>query len=227
MYTASQAYTLGRKNLMTNRLDRGGIFLRRQFRIKNGYHLTYLFMIGFFMGILIVNFGHETWISNGSLLGTEMMSRLKNSRPEGGSLVGYVLRHRLSVICVLGLVSTTIVGMPVLCAYICYTGLAAGCLLSVAVVRYGIRGLLFMAGVLFPQALVLIPAYIGLFLWAADVNQTLYAPRTQLEGYERFSHHFYFKKCVQIAGIAAVVIIGCLLESYVNPGIVHFVLKIF
>lgn len=184
-------------------------------------------MIGFFMGILIVNFGHETWISNGSLLGTEMMSRLKNSRPEGGSLVGYVLRHRLSVICVLGLVSTTIVGMPVLCAYICYTGLAAGCLLSVAVVRYGIRGLLFMAGVLFPQALLLIPAYIGLFLWAADVNQTLYAPRTQLEGYERFSHHFYLKKCMQMAGITAVVIIGSLLESYVNPGILNFVLKIF
>lgn len=201
--------------------------MRRQFRIKNGYHLTYLFMIGFFMGILIVNFGHETWISNGSLLGTEMMSRLKNSRPEGGSLVGYVLRHRLSVICVLGLVSTTIVGMPVLCAYICYTGLAAGCLLSVAVVRYGIRGLLFMAGVLFPQALLLIPAYIGLFLWAADVNQTLYAPRTQLEGYERFSHHFYLKKCMQMAGITAVVIIGSLLESYVNPGILNFVLKIF
>lgn len=201
--------------------------MRRQFRIKNGYHLTYLFMSGFFMGILIVNFGHETWISNGSLLGTEMMSRLKNSRPEGGSLVGYVLRHRLSVICVLGLVSTTIVGMPVLCAYICYTGLAAGCLLSVAVVRYGIRGLLFMAGVLFPQALLLIPAYIGLFLWAADVNQTLYAPRTQLEGYERFSNHFYLKKCMQMAGITAVVIIGSLLESYVNPGILNFVLKIF
>lgn len=203
------------------------IILRRQFRIKNGYHMAYLFMIGFFMGILIINFGHETWIGNGSLLGAEMMSRLKNSRPAGESLIGYILRHRLSAVCILGLVSTTIVGMPVLCAYICYTGLAAGCLLSVAVIRYGIRGLLFMAGVLLPQALLLIPAYIGLFLWAADVNQTLYAPRTQLEGYERFSRHFYIKKCTQMAGIATVVIIGCLLESYVNPGILHFVLKIF
>lgn len=201
--------------------------MRGQFRIKNGYHMTYLFMIGLFAGILIVNFGHETWISNGDLLGTEMMGRLKHSRPEGASLVGYILRHRLSTVCILGLVSTSIVGMPVLCAYICYTGLAAGCLLSVAVVRYGIRGLLFMAGVLFPQAILLIPAYIGLFLWMADVNQTLYAPRTQLESYERFSHHFYLRKCTQMAGIAAVVIIGCLVESYVNPNIMHFVLKIF
>lgn len=189
--------------------------------------MTYLFMIGFFMGILIINLGHEAWVSNGALLGTDMINRLKNSRPAGESLVGYILRHRLFAVCVLGLVSTTIVGMPVLCAYICYTGLAAGCLLSVAVVRYGIRGLLFMAGVLFPQAIVLIPAYICLFFWAADVNQTLYASKTQLDGYERFSRHFYLKKCSQIAGIAVVVIIGCLLESYVNPGILHFVLKIF
>lgn len=189
--------------------------------------MAYLFLIGFFMGILIVNLGHDAWVRNGGLLGTEMMGRLKNSRPEGESLVGYIVRHRLSAVCVLSLVSTTIVGMPVLGAYICYTGLAAGCLLSVAVVRYGIRGLLFMVGVLFPQALLLVPAYIGLFLWAASVNQILYAPRTQLEGYERFGRRFYIKKGVQMIGITAVVIIGCLLESYVNPDIVHFVLKIF
>jgi len=208
-------------------MSRGGDFLRRQFRTGNSYHMAYLFMIGLFMGILMVNLGHETWIRNGNLLGTEMMGRLKNSRPDGEGLVGYILRRRLSVVCLLGLVSTTIVGMPVLSAYICYTGLAAGCLLSVSVVRYGIRGLLFMAGILFPQAILLIPAYICLFLWAADVNQTLYAPRTQLEGYERLSSHFYLKKCSQMVAIAAVVIIGCLLESYVNPNILHFVLKIF
>ena len=100
--------------------------MRRQFGIKNGYHMAYLFMIGLFMGILLVNLGHETWIKNGSLLGTEMMSRLKSSRPAGESMVGYILRHRLSTGCLLCLVSTTLIGMPFLCAYICYMGLSAG-----------------------------------------------------------------------------------------------------
>ena len=201
--------------------------MRRQFGIKNGYHMVYLFMIGFFMGILFVNLGYDTWIRNGSLLGAEMMNRLKNSRPAGDGLVGYILRHRLFTGCLLCLVSTTLIGMPFLCAYICYIGLSAGCLLSVAVVRYGIRGLLFMAAVLFPQALLLVPAYILLFFWAADVNRKLYAPRTQLEGYERYSSRFYLRKSAQVIGIMAVVIMGCLLESYVNPSILHFVLKIF
>ena len=194
--------------------------------MRNGYHMAYLFLIGLFTGILIVNLGHETWIRNGSLLGTDMMSRLKNSRPVGEGLIGYILRHRLFTVCLLSLSATTLIGMPILCFYICYTGLAAGCLLSVAVIRYGVRGLLFMAAALFPQAFLLMPAYIGFFFWAVDMNRTLYA-RTQLEGYERYSRQFYVKKGIQIIGIVIVVIMGCLLESYVNPGILHFILKIF
>ncbi len=61
--------------------------MRRQFGIKNGYYMAYLFMIGLFIGILLVNLGHETWIRNGSLLGAEMMNRLKSSRPAGEGLV--------------------------------------------------------------------------------------------------------------------------------------------
>lgn len=195
--------------------------------MKNGYQMAYLFLIGLFIGILIVNLGHDTWIQNGSLLNADMMNRLKHSRPEGAGMVAYILRHRLSAVCMLSLLATTMIGLPVLCAYICFTGLSAGCLLSVAVIRYGIRGLLFVAAALFPQAFFLIPAYAGLFLWAVGFNRTLYASRTNLAGYERFSNRFYFGKCAQIVGIIAVVIIGCLLESYVNPNILHFVLKIF
>ncbi len=201
--------------------------MRRQSFMSNGYHMAYLFLIGFFIGILIVNLGHEAWIENGSLLGTDMMSRLQSSRPQGAGMVTYILRHRLSVVCMLSLISTTMIGLPILCAYICYTGLAAGCLLSVAVIRYGIRGLLFMAAALFPQAFLLIPAYAGLFLWTVSLNRTLYASRTNLAAYERFSSRFYLEKCAQIVGIVLVVIMGCLLESYVNPNILHFVLKIF
>lgn len=189
--------------------------------------MAYLFMIGLFVGILIVNLGHDSWVRDGSLLGTEMISRLKNSRPEGAGLVGYILKHRLFTVCILSLTATTVVGMPVLCVYICYIGMAAGCLLSVAVIRYGIRGLLLMAAALFPQIFLLAPAYVLLFLWAANVNAILYAPRTQLEGYERFSSKFYIKKGGQIIAIIIVSIMGCLLESYVNPKIVHYVLTIF
>lgn len=124
----------------------------RQSWSKNSYYMVYLFMIGLFIGILVVNVGHDTWIVDSNLLGTEMILRLKNSIPEGEGLFGYVLKHRMFTLCMLALLSTTMVGLPVICVYICYMGLSAGCLLSVAVIRYGIRGLLFVAAGLLPQA---------------------------------------------------------------------------
>lgn len=199
----------------------------QQSPLKNGYYIIYLFTIGLFLGILIVNLGYDTWITDGNLLGTDMISRLKNSAPDGGGLFGYIVRHRLFTVCMLGLLATTIIGLPIVCGYICYSGLAAGCLLSVAVIRYGIRGLLLMAAGILPQGLLLIPAYTALFIWAVSVNRMLYSKNPYKEPYMRYSKQTYIKKGIQIAGIMAVVIIGCLLESYVNPKMLHFILKIF
>lgn len=195
--------------------------------IKNCYYVIYLFMIGLFLGILIVNVGYDAWIKDGSLLGTDMIARLKNSVPDGSGLFGYIIKRRLFTVCMLGLLATTIIGLPAVCGYICYIGLSAGCLLSVAVIRYGIRGLLLMAAGIFPQGILLIPSYIALFVWAVGVNRMLYSRNPYKEYYIKYSKQVYLKKGLQIIGIIAVVIMGCLLESYVNPKMLHFILKIF
>ena len=199
----------------------------QQSSIKNSYYVIYLFTIGLFLGILIVNLGYDAWIKDGSLLGMDMIGRLKNSVPDSGGLFSYIIKHRLLTVCMLGLLATTIIGLPVVCGYICYVGLAAGCLLSVAVIRYGIRGLLLVAAGILPQGILLIPAYIALFIWAVNVNRMLYSKNPYKEHYLRYSRQIYIQKGLQIAGIAVVVIIGCLLESYVNPKMLHFILKIF
>lgn len=195
--------------------------------VKNFYYVIYLFMIGLFLGILIVNVGYDTWIRNGSLLGMEMILRLKNSVPDGSELLGYIMKHRVFTVFMLGILATTMIGIPAVCVYVCYIGLAAGCLLSVAVIRYGVRGLLLMAAGVFPQGILLIPAYIALFVWSIDVNRLLYSKSSYADYYIKAGKQSYLKKGVQMIGILAVVIIGCLLESYVNPKILHFILKIF
>lgn len=62
----------------------------QQSSIKNGYYVIYLFTIGLFLGILIVNLGYDAWIRNGSLLGPDMIARLKNSVPDGNGHVGWL-----------------------------------------------------------------------------------------------------------------------------------------
>lgn len=195
--------------------------------VKSYYYVVYLFMIGLFIGILAVNLGYDTWIVDGSLLASDMIARLKNSAPDPGVLLGYILKQRLITVCMLGLLSTTVIGLPAVCVYICYAGLSAGCLLSVAVIRYGIRGLMLMAGGIFPQGIFLIPAYAALFVWALGINRVMYSRNPYKEHYIRYGKQFYVKKVLEIAGILTVVIIGCLLESYVNPKVLHFILNIF
>ena len=199
----------------------------QQSSLKNCYYVIYLFMIGLFLGILIVNLGYDTWIGESSLLGANMIARLKNSILDGSVLFSYIMKHRLFTVCMLALLATTMIGLPAVCAYICYTGLSAGCLLSVSVIRYGIRGLLLMAAGIMPQGLMLIPAYAAMFVWAVEVNRMLYSKSPYRECYVRYSKQIYLKKGAQMIGIMIVVIIGCLLESYVTPKILHFVLKIF
>ncbi|MCI8896953.1 MAG: hypothetical protein HFI58_01215 [Lachnospiraceae bacterium] len=204
-----------------------GRAVQQQTAAKNGYYIVYLFTIGLFLGILIVNLGYDTWIGEGSLLGTDMILRLKNSIPDGNGLFGYVLKHRMFTVCLLGLLATTMIGLPAVCGYVCYMGLSAGCLLSVAVIRYGIRGLFLMAAGIFPQGILLIPGYAALFLWAVGVNRMLYAHGMGREYYGGYGRQSYLKKGMQMAGIIAVIIVGCILESYVNPKMLQFVLKIF
>ena len=194
---------------------------------KDFYYVIYLFTIGLFLGILVVNLGYDTWVADGKLLGVDMVARLKNSVPDPGSLLGYVLKHRLFTVCMIGLLATTVIGLPAVCGYICYVGLSAGCLLSVAVIRYGIRGILLMMAGILPQGLLLIPAYATLFVWAIGVNRMMYSRSPYKEYYIRSGRRFYVQKGLQMAGIFAVVIMGSLIESYVNPKVLHMILNIF
>jgi stage II sporulation protein M len=189
--------------------------------------MLYLFVLGLFVGILVVNVGHDMWVSNSSLLESEMLAKIEASTPESGSLFLYILKHRLFTLCMLSLLATTVFGISVMCCYICYMGLAAGCLLSVASARYGIKGLVLITAGIFPQGIFFIPGYIALCLWVYGVNRRLYAKNTFQGDPDRYSRQFYLKKGLQMLGILILFLAGCLIESYVNPKILHLALKIF
>lgn len=188
---------------------------------RNGYYLLYLFMIGLFLGILFVNFRHEIWIRDDGLLSAAMLEQMRNSDPDSTFLFGYILRHRLLPIFFLLILSSTIIGFPIICGYVCYLGASAGCLLSVAVIRYGIKGLFFVAAGIFPQAFLLVPGYLLLFVWGIE--------RSGGNEYEQrlYGKQFVMKKGIRLLGILIIILTGCLLESYVNPSVLHIFLKIF
>lgn len=194
---------------------------------KAGYYLLYLFMLGLFLGIVFVNIKHDVWIKDDGLLSGAMMKQLQSSEPDGSYLLGYIVKHRVSVILIVSLLASTIIGLPIVCAYVCYLGVSAGCMLSVAVIRYGVRGLFFMAAAIFPQGFLLVPAYFLLFIWSLDCNRSLYGRIDGLEGRHFVGKQFILSRGIRLLGIILLVIMGCVVESYVNNQIVHFVLRFF
>ncbi|MCM1175043.1 MAG: stage II sporulation protein M [Blautia sp.] len=194
---------------------------------KGGYYLLYLFMTGLFLGILFVNVRHDVWVKEDGLLNAAMIKQLQNSEFDGNYLFANIARSRVSTVLIIGMLATTMIGLPIVCGYICYLGASAGCILSIAVIRYGIRGLFFMAASVFPQGLLLIPGYFLLFRWGLDCNRSLYGKIDGLEGRYLIGKQFILTKGIKLAGIVMIVVLGCLIESYVNPKILQFFLKIF
>lgn len=194
---------------------------------KGGYYLLYLFMIGLFLGILLVNIRYDIWAGEDGLLNADMMKRLQSSELDGDFLFGYIVKHRVFTVLVIGILASTMIGLPIVCGYVCYLGISAGCILTIAVVRYGARGLFFMAATIFPHGLLLIPGYFLLLKWGLDCHRELYGRTDGLDGRYLAGKQFILKKGMKLLGILLIVMIGCLLESYVNPKIIHFILKIF
>lgn len=193
---------------------------------KGGYYLLYMFMIGLFLGILFVNIKHDIWMKEDGILNASMLKQLRDSEFDGGYLFAYIVKHRVFTVLIIGILTSTMIGLPILYGYIGYLGVSAGCLLSIAVFRYGIRGLFFMAASVFPQGFLLIPGYSLLFCWGLECNRSLYGRREGIEGRYLIGRQFFFQKGLQLFAIVSLILTGCVVESYVNPKIIHFILKL-
>ncbi|MCM1144015.1 MAG: stage II sporulation protein M [Blautia sp.] len=195
---------------------------------KNGYYLLYLFMTGLFLGILFVNMKHDVWVQDDGLLNAAMLNQIQNSEWNNRYLFGYIVKHRVFTIFIVSMVASTMIGLPIVCGYACYLGVSAGCILSIAVIRYGIRGLFLMAASIFPQGFLLIPGYFLLLMWGIDCNRSLYGKTEGLEGrYFLNGKQFLLRKGIRLFWIFVVILSGCAVESYVNPKVIQFILKIF
>lgn len=187
----------------------------------------YLFLGGFLAGILIINIWRTPFLQDMELLNAASLSRLRYLEVDGGAFFLYVLRERLGTVFALCLLSTTYIGTYTISVFALWMGTMAGVFLSVASIRYGIKGIaLVMAGIL-PQYLLLVPAYIMLMSWCYELSAALYHPEKALNIRYGTKRQYFMRKAVQLLVIVGAVIIGSTIESYVNPTLLSGFLKIF
>ena len=181
-----------------------------------------LFVAGLFAGILIMNIGESVLLENTGLFDEDVLYHIKYLTVDYNALFCYVLRKRLVMILILAVLSTTYLGLAICVGTVLWYGTAAGGLLAVMMIRYGMKGILLAAACLFPQYLLYFPAMFAFLSWGGSVYRNIYL-RSALEP----EKNFFIKKMGQLAGIIGMTVAGCAMEGFVNPLILTGLLKIF
>lgn len=98
-------------------------------------------------------------------------------------------------------------------------GAAFGCTVSMTVMAFGINGVIIAAAMLFPQYVLYVPVYIFLLKMVDNqpFNDTM--EHTSAVGAGQYA--------VLVSMLVLTIIVGCILESYVNPLVVAQTVKIF
>lgn len=210
-----------------------------QFKVQSGwmvsmnrYHvqkgrLPYgpIFLTGVLAGILLISLGKRILLENTGLLDEYTLYHMKYMTVDSSALFYYVLRLRLKSAITLAILATTYLGVFVCAGTAFWYGLSAGTLLATVVIRYGLKGILFaFAGVL-PQYIIYVPTILALLLWCENLNRSIYFRNNVIT--DAGSSVVWPKRLAQLAVILCVLILGCLLESFMNPGLLEKFLKIF
>ncbi len=160
--------------------------------------LAALFMPGFILGIVYVNFLVKKYPSNPEIFGDRFFSVYQNTEIIAGEFIFYLIRVRIiPFLLLLSLVFTHVRKISA-ALYTAWTGFSCGMMLTVAVLEKGILGCIFCLAAIFPQFLCYVPAYF-IVIWY---------------GYTFPKNRWNIQKTIFVL---ISMIAGILLELYVNP----------
>ena len=192
--------------------------------VKNAVRI---FFFGIIVGIVMIFFFRNRLQTDIYLLNEEWILSLQNKTIESKSLFVYILFKRLKELLFMVLLSTTFAGIVGMYGYIGIIGAGVGALTAISCLRYGLKGLFFILTASFPQILLYLPAFIYIFHLCYLLCVKLYFPHKDYWKISGSTKVFLFKNILYICMAVAVVIIGIVLESYVNPQILFSYIKNF
>ncbi len=192
--------------------------------LKTGNHtfLTF-FCVGLIAGILVIYMGKSILLGDVGMFDESTLYHLKYMTVDSNALFCYVLRKRMIRFLGLAILSTTYLGLVACMGAAFWYGLSAGAFLATLTMRYGIKGILLAVISMFPQYLVYVPVVLALLLWCEELFRGIYV----WGEYSAADKGFLLKKAGRLLVLTAVLVVGCMLEAYMNPYLLMGFLKIF
>lgn len=181
------------------------------------------FLSGFLIGVLYIYFMGDKRSGESDFFSLQNLLQIRCLEVVREDYLLYLVKERGRVLLFLGILSLALAGKYLLQGFLMLMGCSMGSMLSVLIIRYGLKGMLLFFGFIFPQDLLYIPALFGWVMLLSEWNAGLFGSQ---KVYQRRSGARYvaWKHVLLLGGVT---IIGILLECYVNLHIVKWVLKIF
>ena len=173
----------------------------RQISLSNLYLLSMVFTMLF---LLIQKNDIVSWIN---WFGEDHLKELKYQLEQPSKGIIFLILQRLKLIAIMFALATTSMGSIYVYFNVIWFGVSSGFLITLVMLRYGLKGILLLTAGMFPHYLIYVPAII--------LTMILSKERRLLNG--RFLS--------QVLMIMLVMMIGCALECYVNPDVIAKILK--
>lgn len=184
------------------------------------------FFAGLVAGAVFVYLNADVILTENGLLSQVNLERLGRIELNENAFFFYVLGKRIGLVWLAAILATTFAGIVTTYLIVLWAGVCGGVISAVAVMRYGVKGVLLLAGGMMPQFLLYVPAFLMLADWCMQTCMLLYYPVVDYT-----EMHSVKSKKMEVIGhflfLHGVVIIGVILESYVNPNLMTELLKIF
>ena len=182
------------------------------YKIGIGKLLFLCLLIGVVLGAVVSNLFRGFFIDQFFLFDDSYINTLKTEELNHFVIFQMALIRHMKEFGLLCLLTTTMFGIPVFMFHVGYKGFSIGFIVSTAVMRYGMKGILFVLGYLFPHYLLLIPLYIILYFKGYEVNYRLYSK--SVETRVRFANYIPY-----LFILIALIVVASFFEGYVNTSL--------
>lgn len=175
------------------------------------------FFAGLLAGILWTNYDNSSAVRVNGLSQLSLLEKYLEEPASGRKYLLYLLGQRGTIYIMGGLFGISIFGVPMSLMFMSIMGFSIGAVLSAALLDGGVWGFILGIGLLMPHYLVYVPASIAFFGYSYSMSYGYWKNRK----YGKKEYQGY-TLAIFLSGIT--VFVGILLECYVNPVVLRFLM---
>lgn len=182
--------------------------------------------LAFIIGILLANFMGREKTAGAGILNDYFVEKFKYAGINRENLFFYIMGERMPMVILLLILSFSSFGIIIGMLNLGWLGFSVGFMLSAAVAKYGMGGILLIAGGMFPQYILYVISYLGYCSLSVFLGRGLHNV-IPTGGVSREQMRIYGMGILVGVALLLIFVTGIFLESYLNPVILKKILKIF